>query len=28
LRAMHWRASGCAVLGRGDGGRERKCHRE
>lgn len=27
LRAMHWRASGCAVLGRGDGGRERECHR-
>jgi hypothetical protein len=24
LRAMHWRASGRAVLGRGDGGRERK----
>ena len=27
LRAMHWRASGRAVLGRGDGGRERECHR-
>lgn len=27
LRAMHWRASGRAVLGRGDGGREREGHR-
>jgi len=27
LRAMHWRASGCAVLGRCDGGWERECHR-
>jgi len=27
LRAMHWRASGCAMLGRGDGGREGECHR-
>lgn len=27
LRAMHGRASGRAVLGRGDGERERECHR-
>lgn len=26
LRAMHWRASGRAVLGRGDGGWQGECH--